>query len=286
MNKLLLFLLLACSSALAANTPPKIYGSPSPTSYVGEKYYFKPTVTDPDGPTRKFVIKNRPSWASFSYQSGSIAGTPTKTGWNTGIVIYVQDGANKSVPLKTFSIQTLDNKAPVISGTPVGQTTAGQAYSFQPTASDPDSDPLTYAIENKPSWANFEAATGRLYGTPPNSYVGTYSNIRISVTDGRAIVSLPIFSIAVTAMQLGTAMLTWTPPTKNTDDSALTNLAGYRVLYGPSPSLLATIIDVRNPSVSAYTVENLTAGTWYFCIKAFNTAGQESVCSNVASKTI
>ena len=40
--------------------------------------------------------------------------------------------------------------------------TVGTAYAFQPTASDPDGDPLTYWVTNAPAWATFTTATGRL----------------------------------------------------------------------------------------------------------------------------
>jgi hypothetical protein len=76
---------------------------------------------------------------------------------------------------------------------------AGQTYSFQPVGTDPDGDRLTYSIVNKPTWANFSQATGRLSGTPTSANVGTYSNIVISVSDGRESASLRAFSITVTA---------------------------------------------------------------------------------------
>lgn len=287
MSKLLLPLLLFVSqAAFTANLPPKISGTPQPVAYVGEKYSFTPIAYDPEGKPLKFVIKNRPAWATFSYQSGKIAGTPTKIGLHTGIIIYAQDGTNRSVPMKTFSIQVLDNRAPMIQGAPVTQISSGKPYEFVPTASDPDSDPLTFSIANKPSWANFEPMTGRLYGTPANTWVGTYSNIQITVTDGKASASLPMFALVVTQAAVASATLSWTPPTQNTDGTSLVDLAGYRLLYGPSATNLVQLIDVPNPSLRAYIVENLTPGTWFFCVKAFNAKGQESVCSNIANKTI
>lgn len=290
LGTLLLFVvvsgLVLASVSAQANEPPKIYGTPSPTAYVGEVYYFLPTVVDPDGPKRKFVMKNRPSWATFSYQSGSLRGIPTKAALHTGIVIYVQDTVNRSVPLKAFAIQVLDNKAPVISGNPVTQTRAGEAYSFQPSATDPDGNTLAYSIQNKPSWAQFSTSTGKLTGTPGAADVGNYSNIGIQVSDGRTVASLPLFTIVVTTAPVSTATLSWTPPTKNTDGSSLTDLAGYRVLYGVTSTSLGQVIDIPNPSLSVYVVENLTPGKWFFCIKAFNAKGGESVCSGIASKTI
>lgn len=83
----------------------------------------------------------------------------------------------------------------------------------------------------------------------------------------------------------GTATLSWTPPTQNTDGSALTNLAGYRISYGTSATALAQTIQV-GPSVSTYVVPGLMPGTYYFAVRAYTSGGTESVNSNVVSKVV
>ena len=45
--------------------------------------------------------------------------------------------------------------------------------------SDPNGNPLTYSIWNRPSWATFSASTGRLSGTPTSAKIGTFSKINI-----------------------------------------------------------------------------------------------------------
>ncbi len=87
----------------------------------------------------------------------------------------------------------------MINGTPLTSVTSGTAYSFTPTASDANSDPLTFSIANRPTWATFSTSTGRLSGTPASTDVGTTSGIAISVSDGKVSTSLAAFSIAVTA---------------------------------------------------------------------------------------
>lgn len=92
------------------------------------------------------------------------------------------------------------NTAPVISGTPETTVARAQAYAFTPTASDAQSDPLTFSIANKPQWASFDPVTGALTGVPDAADVGSVtSGIVISVSDGSLSTSLPAFSIAVTA---------------------------------------------------------------------------------------
>ena len=80
--------------------------------------------------------------------------------------------------------------------------------------------------------------------------------------------------------------MSWTAPTTNTDGSALTDLAGYRVVYGRAPTRSTSRLPVNNPGLTSYTVDNLSQGTWYFAVVAVNTAGIESDLSNVATKTI
>jgi len=178
------------------------------------------------------------------------------------------------------------NNPPTINGEPLTSVTAETAYSFQPQAADPDGDPLQFQVTNKPAWAVFDAATGRLSGTPGAADVGTYANVIVSVSDGKAATSLPAFSITVAQIQLGAATLTWQPPTENTDGSPITDLAGYRVRYGRDPAQLSEIQSIPNPGITTAVVENLARGTWYFSVSAYNRDGLESDPSNLAQTSV
>ncbi|MBP9593055.1 MAG: fibronectin type III domain-containing protein [Steroidobacteraceae bacterium] len=178
------------------------------------------------------------------------------------------------------------NRVPTISGSPATSAKANQDYSFQPTASDPDGDTLTFQIANKPAWASFDVSTGRLSGTPSSTVSGTFASIRISVSDGQASSTLPAFSVDVASATLGTATLSWQPPTENTDGSPLTNLAGFIVRYGTTLEALSEQVRLSNPGLATYLVENLTPATWYFQVSAFNSAGVESAPSVTGMKTI
>jgi hypothetical protein len=178
------------------------------------------------------------------------------------------------------------NHAPTISGTPTAAVNASTPYTFTPTAADADGDTLAFSVQNKPAWAAFNTTTGRLSGTPAAADVGTYSNISITVSDGKANTALSTFAIAVTAVSNGSATLSWTAPTENTDGSTLSNLAGYRIRYGTSAASLTNTIVINNASVTTYVVENLSPATWYFAVTAVNSQGAESSNSNVANKQI
>jgi len=115
-----------------------------------------------------------------------------------------------------------------------------------------------------------------LSGTPTAAQVGSYSGIVISVSDGTASVSVPSFTIAVTAATSNTAELAWTAPTTNEDGSALTDLAGYKIRYGTSANSLAQAVDVAGAAITSASIEGLSSGTWYFSLTSYKTGGVES----------
>jgi large repetitive protein len=266
-----------------------ISGNPATQVVAGKGYSFQPTTNAPRGTTLAFSIQNRPAWATFSAASGLLSGTPAngQTGTYSNIAISVSNGTQSSA-LRAFSITVTKatNSGPTISGAPPTSVNAGSPYSFTPTASDPGGKKLTFSIQNKPSWANFNTATGALTGTPTAANAGTYASIVISASDGSASASLPPFTISVNQVSNGTAELTWTPVTSNTNGSVLTDLVGYRVHYGTSANAMNTVVALANPSLTAYLVTSLSPGTWYFGVTAYASDGTESTLSNIGQKTI
>ena len=92
--------------------------------------------------------------------------------------------------------------------------------------------------------------------------------------------------VSVVQQSDGTALLSWTPPTENTDNSTLTDLAGYKIYYGTFPGDYDKSITLNNEGLSSYLVENLASSDWFFVMTAFNSFGRESDYSVEVSKTI
>lgn len=84
---------------------------------------------------------------------------------------------------------------------------------------------------------------------------------------------------------LGSATLTWTAPTQNIDGTSYSDAFGFVISYGTTPDL-PQFIDVNDPNARSYIVQGLSAGTYYFCIRARNTSNVRSDCSTVVSKTL
>jgi hypothetical protein len=272
----------------APNQAPSIGGTPGSSVTAGSAYSFTPSATDPDNDTLGYTIQSKPAWAAFNTSTGRLSGTPTSAGTFSGIVITVSDGsATDSLGPFTITVNSAPNRAPTISGSPATSVIAGSAYSFQPSGADPDGDALMYSIQNKPTWATFSTTTGKLSGTPASA--GAFSGIAIAVSDGKGgSASLPTFAINVSSAPSsnGTATLSWSPPTQNTDGTTLSNLAGFRISYGSSSGSLNQTIQVANAGLATYVVTGLSSGNWYFAVRAYNSGGAESANSSVVSKTI
>ncbi len=96
----------------------------------------------------------------------------------------------------------------------------------------------------------------------------------------------PVFAASVT--------LTWDAPTTNSDTTPLTDLSGYRVYMSTTSGQYNSGNIVKNniPASSSTggvteitTVDNLTNGTYYFAVTAYDIYGNESGYSNEIQKT-
>ena len=84
----------------------------------------------------------------------------------------------------------------------------------------------------------------------------------------------------------GTALVSWRAPTQNTDGSAITDLAGYKIYYGSAPGDYDKTILIDTVGVSEYMVEGLGKSDWYFAVTAFNSRGIESDYSEEVYKAV
>ncbi len=84
----------------------------------------------------------------------------------------------------------------------------------------------------------------------------------------------------------GNAVLSWTPPTTNTNGTPLNDLDHYSIYYGrTSGGPYTEQVDVPAPAAT-HTIDFLPGGTWYFVSTAVNERGVESDYSNEGSKTL
>jgi hypothetical protein len=76
--------------------------------------------------------------------------------------------------------------------------------------------------------------------------------------------------------------LRWNPPELDAEGARLEDLAGFRLYYAPYPQPVlqgGTVIEIGLDAEARVT--NLSAGTWSFGVTALDTAGNESIPSEL-----
>jgi len=167
----------------------------------------------------------------------------------------------------------------VLLAAPAFSQTPSLTFTLQTSTNDGKS------VIPKLTWSTTPAATsctasGTTDWTGTKTAAGSVTLAAVNVTKTFALVcNWPGISVAA---------VSWVPPTINTDGSPLTDLSGFRIMYGRGPTEpeLDTSFYLQVPTATSWTSPALAAGTWYFGVKVFNTLGLESALSNVASKTM
>ncbi|MDR2877377.1 MAG: fibronectin type III domain-containing protein [Chromatiales bacterium] len=83
--------------------------------------------------------------------------------------------------------------------------------------------------------------------------------------------------------------MSWTAPSTRFDGTplSLSQIAGYRVYSGTTSNSLSLVRDLNDGSATSYTVTSLAAATtYYFAVSVYDTNGNESSYSAIASKKI
>jgi len=275
----------------AAHAPVLSGAPPVSKVMIGNAYSFMPTATDADQDELTFTLKNAAPWMAFNTKVGAITGTPSEKGTWSNITFSVTDGTfTKTLPPFTVTVvgdsapTPSTNSAPSIAGTPSINTVYGRPYVFTPAAFDVNNDTLTFSIQNKAVWMAFNTATGAITGTP--WIKATWSNVIVSVSDGKSTTALPGFNVTVLPVALGNVTLSWTAPTLDVSGNTLTDLAGFAVVYGTAPDNMTQKLDVPDVSITSASIEELTSGTYYFAVKAYTRSGLVSDLSEIVYKQI
>jgi len=167
--------------------------------------------------------------------------------------------------------------------------TDGTTMSFTQSLSD-WSTPQSYPGESQVSAMAYRIAPNGAIDNGPFYLYGYSFAINsaktvqsITLPNNRNVVVLGVVaSLPVT----GSAYITWSAPTQNTDGSPLTNLAGYVIQYGTSIASLNNQISIGSANSTNTEIENLSPGTWFFEIAAVNILNVEGQFSSIVSATI
>ncbi len=173
-------------------------------------------------------------------------------------------------PAALVSISVAPSNETIAKGTTMQFTATG-------TYSDNSTQDLTAAV----TWSSSNTAAATISNAAGSRGLAT------SVTAGSTTISAVSGSVSGTAglsVIDRSISLTWDAPTTNTDGTALTDLAGYKLYYGTSPGVYTTTVTLG--TATSHVINDLSPGTYYFAVTAVNSEGAESECSNEAWKTV
>lgn len=135
------------------------------------------------------------------------------------------------------------------------------------------------------SWANDRGGEGIATGTDSwqTASIGLQlgeNTITVIAEDTAGATTSKSIVVNRESGESGSASLSWEPPLSRVDGTPLVNLAGYKIVYGRMSGVYDYEIEIDSPGISAYVVDDLTSGEWYFALAAFDTDGLESDLSN------
>lgn len=141
------------------------------------------------------------------------------------------------------------------------------------------------------SWANDRGGEGIANGTESWQAAGIAlelgeNTVTITAEDAAGKIASKNIMINRESGENGAVTLSWDAPTARVDGTPLTNLAGYRIFYGRMSGTYDYQIEIGNPGVSTYIVDDLVPGDWFFALAAYDSDGLLSDHSNEAFREI
>ena len=294
-------------NAASTSTNPVIGFSPTKLAFTGTAGGANPaaqsfTLSNTGSGTLSWSVRTNASWiASISPLNGTNTGTVTigvnLAGLAAGTyttTLYV-GGTGLTVKLLPVSLtvtaaSTSTAATPVIGLSTASLTYAGTAGGANPasqsfTISNTGSGTLAWTASDNAAWLTLSPASGTNTGTVTATVnlagltAGTYSGTITAAATGATSRTLPVsLTVGAGTATTNSATLSWVANTE-------TDLAGYKIYVGTQSGVYGAPIVLGR--VNTYQVANLVVGTTYFfCITAYDNAGNESLHSAEVTKSI
>ena len=197
----------------------------------------------------------------------------------------VVDSGNLSSAISiSYQVTTTDTLPSVAITAPSdgGNQPEGQTTLLTASASDSEDGNLNNNIE---------------WNSDLDGVLGTGNSLSVQLSSGEHVITASVTDSSNQTAQdsvthslvasYGVATLSWTAPTENTDDTLLSDLAGFKIYYGTEQGSLTQTITIQDSLTVSQVVQNLVINTtYYFAVVAFNDMGIESDLSETVSKLI
>jgi RHS repeat-associated protein len=243
-------------------SPPVITSNPSTSGTVGQPYHYQVLVADPNpGAFFTYALASAPSGMSISPYGGLVQWVPVANQLGpVSVSVKVQDQFNLSTT-QAFSVTVAPAPilSPVFTSAPIVTAVATQPYSYQVTATDPNSgQTLSYALPVAPTGMTINSSTGLIQWTPTVAQEGTQT-VLVGIQDALGASASQQFTIQVTAPLLPPT-ITIASPAPNAVITQLTSVIG--TIADPNGSTggpLTWSLGILKPGATAYTT--IASGT-------------------------
>jgi RHS repeat-associated protein len=189
-------------NVLAGNLPPNFTSNPPTQATVGQAYNYPVGAVDFDGDTLTYSLAAAPSSMTIDPSSGLIQWTPSagQLGPQT-VVVHLDDG-REGQALQAYTIVVASagpHLPPVLNSSPPLVATVGQSYSYQPQASDPAGEALSFSLPSAPAGMSIDPGSGLVTWTPTSTQLGA-NPVVLQVADPEGNVAMQRYSIDAKAV--------------------------------------------------------------------------------------
>jgi VCBS repeat-containing protein len=148
-------------------------------------YEYDVNAMDADGDTLTYALASVVEGMTIDAQTGVISWTPTEGVTSASVEVTVSDTQLSDSQSFTVNV-TAVNDAPVITSVAVLSATEGEEYRYQATATDVDSESLSWSLSQKPAGMTVDAETGLITWTPANGVTTAAVTLVVSDNDKTA----------------------------------------------------------------------------------------------------
>ncbi len=180
----------------SGNRNPVITSIPVGSARSGSAWSYQVVANDPDGDELSYRLAESPAGMSMA-AGGLVSWTPADDlEGSFPVVVEVTD--NKSgMATQAFTLTlSMDNAAPSITSSPLRTATLEEMYQYAVKATDPEGEPLGYALSSGPAGMAIDPDSGLLSWTPSEGQEGEHQII-IGVEDPEGASATQSFTLSV-----------------------------------------------------------------------------------------
>ena len=183
----------------STNAPPLITSAPPTLAFGGTAYTYDLQASDPNGDALTYSLTVAPDGMTIDESTGLIEWTPTSEQLGIqAVTVSVADGRGGVVEQR-YSVNVasdVPNQPPQITSRPAFGATAGQDYTYQLEATDPENLTIRYQLLEGPAGMTVDEATGLLTWAPALADVGSYQ-VKVVALDPLDLGATQTFTLTV-----------------------------------------------------------------------------------------